>query len=644
MLRPVPRTTSMLAVLLIFTGFHPLLAQDQPRRIRVAPEAAETMLAKHVAPQYPPAAREHRIEGIVRLQITIGTDGTVKDVENVSGHPLLRPAAFDAVRQWRYHVFAIDKEPVEVLTTVTVAFTLSPSSAPNVDSTESPSILNLRQALRENPGDPSLRTQLGMALLLNRQFASAEAEWRDLLEDDPNSVPARRMLASFLWRQMYKIPEAVEQYRKALESDPEDSQSCRDIATALEFGFDLAAAADQLRDCIRAEPGDIERYEALGRVIYMKGPLAEATVSFRVAAIEYPDPHILHARLSNVLESLVNLPAALAEAREVVSLQPSDATASARVAMLEGRMKQAGRRAAALNTYSSIHPQDALAYSPWVNSLALGLGDVDSALDVARRWCQLAPKQPEACGRFSALLIESRGPIRTAEELGAWLRVNPDSGGAAFALANILARMGRVTEALPVAKEAAEKLPSFAAAQNFYSNLAAAVGDRTTAMAARQRAVELERNNATEPSPSPELSAVLRGDQSESPTPEDLSEPEKLAVRMLRVLNTACFSYSLRENGSFPASLAPLGPRPANTPPTPRYLELIDAQLAAGRKGSYTFLYAPAAPDASGKVRGYTIRAEPAGEFSGRYFFVDQTALIRFSKAGPAGLSSPPLP
>jgi len=51
-----------------------------------------------------------------------GKDGNVQNLQIVSGHPLLAPAAIEAVKQWRYKPFLLNGQPVEVETTVTVNF------------------------------------------------------------------------------------------------------------------------------------------------------------------------------------------------------------------------------------------------------------------------------------------------------------------------------------------------------------------------------------------------------------------------------------------------------------------------------------------------------------------------------------------
>lgn len=75
-------------------------------------------------PVYPPLARQARVSGSVRLIAIIGRDGTVQQLQVVSGHPLLIGAAVEAVRQWLYHPTLLNGEPVEVICPIDVNFTL----------------------------------------------------------------------------------------------------------------------------------------------------------------------------------------------------------------------------------------------------------------------------------------------------------------------------------------------------------------------------------------------------------------------------------------------------------------------------------------------------------------------------------------
>jgi periplasmic protein TonB len=85
----------------------------------------EGNLIYRVQPQYPPLARQARVQGIVVLRAMISREGKIENVQVVSGHPMLVKAAMDAVLQWRYRPYYLNNEPVEVETQVTVNFTLS---------------------------------------------------------------------------------------------------------------------------------------------------------------------------------------------------------------------------------------------------------------------------------------------------------------------------------------------------------------------------------------------------------------------------------------------------------------------------------------------------------------------------------------
>jgi len=73
---------------------------------------------------YPSLAVQIHTQGIVVLHAIIGRDGAILSLQLVSGHPLLAPAAIDAVRQWRYRPYTLNGEPAEVETMVTVRFVL----------------------------------------------------------------------------------------------------------------------------------------------------------------------------------------------------------------------------------------------------------------------------------------------------------------------------------------------------------------------------------------------------------------------------------------------------------------------------------------------------------------------------------------
>jgi len=95
-----------------------------PARIRVGGNVQAAALVRKVDPIYPPIAKTAHISGTVVLHAIIGKDGSVKDLEYVSGPPLLMKSALDAIKQWRYKPTMLNGEPVEVDTTISVVFSL----------------------------------------------------------------------------------------------------------------------------------------------------------------------------------------------------------------------------------------------------------------------------------------------------------------------------------------------------------------------------------------------------------------------------------------------------------------------------------------------------------------------------------------
>jgi TonB family protein len=92
--------------------------------VHVDSDEQQKKLVTQVAPEYPDVAQKAGVEGTVTLRVEIGQDGTVQDIETISGPPLLARAAEEAVAQWRYVPTLVDGNPVNVVTTVSLEFHL----------------------------------------------------------------------------------------------------------------------------------------------------------------------------------------------------------------------------------------------------------------------------------------------------------------------------------------------------------------------------------------------------------------------------------------------------------------------------------------------------------------------------------------
>lgn len=109
------------------SGTHPIIPAAPAAAVHSVrlSHMSEGDLVHKVLPTYPPLARSARIQGTVVLQAMISKLGTIENLRLLSGHPLLAPAAIDAVSHWRYRPYILNNEPVEVETQITVNFSLN---------------------------------------------------------------------------------------------------------------------------------------------------------------------------------------------------------------------------------------------------------------------------------------------------------------------------------------------------------------------------------------------------------------------------------------------------------------------------------------------------------------------------------------
>jgi TonB family protein len=99
-------------------------AAPPPRTITISPGIANGLLEEHRYPIYPVDAKRAGVQGTVVLEAIIGKDGTIRNLNVVSGPDMLQQAAIDAVHSWRYRPYMLNGEPVEVRTKINVIFTL----------------------------------------------------------------------------------------------------------------------------------------------------------------------------------------------------------------------------------------------------------------------------------------------------------------------------------------------------------------------------------------------------------------------------------------------------------------------------------------------------------------------------------------
>ncbi len=93
-------------------------------RVQLSPQTAQSVSVS-VPPDYPLLARQMKVQGAVSLQALIARDGTIQELQILSGPGILAAAAREAVKQWHFKPYLQNGQPVETQARITVNFTIS---------------------------------------------------------------------------------------------------------------------------------------------------------------------------------------------------------------------------------------------------------------------------------------------------------------------------------------------------------------------------------------------------------------------------------------------------------------------------------------------------------------------------------------
>jgi protein TonB len=90
--------------------------------IPIGGDVKAAKLIKSVPPVYPPMARSQHVSGNVQIDALIDADGNVGAMKVLSGPALLRDAALQSLKQWKYQPAELDGKPTSMHLTVTLQF------------------------------------------------------------------------------------------------------------------------------------------------------------------------------------------------------------------------------------------------------------------------------------------------------------------------------------------------------------------------------------------------------------------------------------------------------------------------------------------------------------------------------------------
>jgi protein TonB len=114
----VSKKTILLPLIVAFA----MSAQDDVKKVTLA--EANAAVTSKTAPEYPPMAKQLKIEGKVELEALVAENGVVEKVNIISGNPVLTKPAAEAVKHWKFVPFVIDGKPSKALAPLSINFKL----------------------------------------------------------------------------------------------------------------------------------------------------------------------------------------------------------------------------------------------------------------------------------------------------------------------------------------------------------------------------------------------------------------------------------------------------------------------------------------------------------------------------------------
>lgn len=288
-------------VILAFTcfAFSTVVAQQTsspPETIRVSEAVLRGTATHKVEPIYPAIAKAARASGQVLVEIVVGDHGQVDSVQVISGHPLLRDAAYQAAKDWRFRPTELRGKPVKVSGNLSFVFDL-----PSASDKEAP---NSQEEKREIK-DPS--------------YEQIQAAKKD-------AVRSLYVLAS-AYSNADQYEEAIKPLKLVIEFDPNHIAAYNDLGWAYTKLQLLDDAIETYQKLIALKPDYLLAHHNLGWAYFKRGYYGDAIDSYqRLLQLnpQYPQAANIYSEIALCYAELNNLPEALKAFDQSVKLKPND--------------------------------------------------------------------------------------------------------------------------------------------------------------------------------------------------------------------------------------------------------------------------------------------------------------------------------
>ena len=274
-----PRSVSRAILVILATGlcFAPAAqAQDDqtsaPKIIRKSGGVLQGTATHRVTPTYPALAKAARISGSVVVEVTTDEEGNVVAARALSGHPLLKDAAVDAARQWKFAPTLLGGTPVKVIGTI--VFNFSPGNPTSLDEA--------KKAVQAEPYSAEAHFALGEAYSGEGIHEEAVKAYSEAVQLKPDYLAAYKRLAQS-YRRLGRMEEATKSYSRALDYFPDSDEILVSLGSIYFLLGKLEEAERHLIDAVRIKDSSATVHEFLGEIYHKQGKLEQARAEWEKA-------------------------------------------------------------------------------------------------------------------------------------------------------------------------------------------------------------------------------------------------------------------------------------------------------------------------------------------------------------------------
>ncbi|MCP4351117.1 MAG: tetratricopeptide repeat protein [Desulfobacterales bacterium] len=316
---------------------------------------------------------------------------------------------------------------------------------------------------RVNSKDATAHNKLGNALKDKGEFDAAIDEYKKAIELNPNYAIAYDNLGLAL-KDKGDLDAAIVEHKKAIELNPEDAITHNNLGNAFYDKGDLDTAIVEHKKAIELNPEDAITHNNLGNAFYDKGDLDAAIVEYK-KAIELNPEAGAHNDLGNVFCNKGEPDAAIDEYKKAIELNPEFALAHCNLGNV---FCNKGEPDAAIDEYKKaieLNPEFALAHC----NLGLVLrakGEPDAAIDEYKKAIELNPEFALAHCNLG-LALRAKGEFDAAvDEFRKAIELNPKDAIAHNNLGLAFHNKGELDAAINEYKKAIELNPEYVNAHN----------------------------------------------------------------------------------------------------------------------------------------------------------------------------------